>query len=137
VNLSLAGKKHDQPAGQISLAMQFLLSIPTHLAILPLVGCAPCSDEVRAEVVSTDKALKATWFVRNCGATTDFSTIVSAHRPDDSYRDRGDFVFVARGERPLRLEWTGPRQLTVECPGCGREDIFRRVTVLGNIDIVQ
>ena len=117
--------------------MKFLLSVLTLLAILPPVGCGPCSDEVRAEAVSTDKALKATWFIRNCGATTDFSTIVSVHRPDDSYRDQGDFVFVARGERRLRLAWTGPMQLTIECPACQRSDIFRRVTVLGNIDIVQ
>ena len=34
-----------------------------------------------AESISPDSALKATWFLRDCGATTDFSTIFGAANP--------------------------------------------------------
>jgi hypothetical protein len=117
--------------------MKLLLAFLSLLAALSQAGCGLCSDEVQAELVSPDNALKATWFIRDCGATTDFSTIVSVHRPDNGYRDAGDFVFVAKGRKQLRVAWTGPSKLTVECTGCQRKDVFRRVTLLGNVDIVQ
>ena len=109
------------------------------IIILPLLllmeACAPCSDKVVAESLSTDKALAATWFVRDCGATTEFSTMVSLHRPDISFRDDASIVLVAKGRGALKVEWTGPRALKIECVGCDRKIIFKQVTVVGDVDI--
>ena len=103
--------------------------------VLLIVGCAPCSDKVVAESLSPDRTLAATWFVRDCGATTEFSTMVSVHRPDITFRDDAGIVFVAKGRGSLKLEWTGPRGLKIECVGCERKMIFKEVTVAGDVDI--
>lgn len=103
------------------------------LSVLSWIAC--CSDQIRSESLSPDGTLKATWFVRDCGATTDFSTIISLHRPHDSYRDSDGFVFVTEGRGPLRVVWDGPRRLTIECTSCQRKLIFRMVTVVGGVDI--
>lgn len=103
--------------------------------ILIMVGCNPCADKLESEVVSPDKILKATSLVRNCGATTDFSTIVAVHRSDNTYRDE-DIVFVVKGRGPLHLKWNGARQLAIECVGCQRKDIFKQVMIVGDVDVL-
>jgi hypothetical protein len=100
-----------------------------------LQDCGLCSNEVISESSSPDKALMATSFVRNCGATTDFSMIVSVHRFGSTFRDDNDIVFVASGRGPLRLAWTGPRKLTIDCGGCPRKNIFKKISIIGDVDI--
>ena len=101
-----------------------------------LVGCGGfCSDKVNAESSSPDNVLKATWFERDCGATTDFSEIVSIHKPDNTYKDDSDIVFVAKGRGQIHLSWSGPRHLSIECIGCQRKDIFKEVSKIGDIDV--
>jgi len=110
-------------------------------AVIPLLllffysGCGTCDDEVQSQSVSPDKIVEATSFVRNCGATTDYSMIVSIHRTDNDYKDESDFVFVAKGRGRLQLKWAGPKALEIYCEGCERKDVFRRLTALGDIDI--
>lgn len=99
-------------------------------------GCGLCSDEVASEVVSPDGVLAATWFVRNCGATTDFSSIVSVHRKSEGYRDDQDIVFVVAGRAHLVITWIGPNTLSIECADCRRADIFRQVAAFGSVDIM-
>ena len=101
-----------------------------------LLGCNTCSDQVSGEVLSADGVLNATSFVRNCGATTDLTSIVSIHRNDEGFRDDKSFVFVAKGRHQLVVTWVGPKALSIRCPGCARADIFREVTALGHVDIV-
>ena len=101
-----------------------------------LSGCGLCSDTVVSEVTSPDGAMTATWFVRNCGATTEFSSIVSVHRKSEGFRNERDIVFVVAFRPQLSLTWTGRRTLSVECEGCLRANVFRKVTALGSIDIV-
>jgi hypothetical protein len=84
---------------------------------------------------SPDGQLAATLFVRNCGATTDFSTIISVHRPDSTFKDDSSMVFVAKGEPTIQLNWDGPRSLSIGCQKCDRQEVFRRVTALGDVDI--
>jgi hypothetical protein len=98
-------------------------------------GCGSCGDEVTSESIGPDRASKATLFTRNCGATTDFSTIVSIHRPDNSFSDEGDFVFVAKGQGNIQLKWISAKALEIHCEGRERKYVFRRVTALGDIDI--
>ena len=111
------------------------LTVTASLLSLSIAGCGLCSDEIKMEQSGPQGTLKATWFVRNCGATTDFSTIVSVHRPGISYKDGGGIVFVATGRGQLRMSWDDARHLRIECVGCQRKDIFRKITVLGDVDI--
>jgi hypothetical protein len=103
--------------------------------LLALAGCGVCSEEVIGSARSRDGVLTATWFVKDCGATTDFSTGVSVHRSDSTFKDDGDIVFVVKGRGSLSLLWDGPRSLRIECGGCSRQNVFRRVTSLGDVDI--
>jgi hypothetical protein len=115
--------------------MRWIIPVIPLLPLIVCSGCGTCEDRVQSEVVSPDKTLEATSFVRNCGATTDYSVIVSIHRTDNSYKDDNDFVFVAKGSGGMQLKWTGPKALDIHCEGCERKDVFRRLTVLGDIDI--
>jgi hypothetical protein len=99
------------------------------------LGCRNCSDEVTAEITSPDATLSATSFVRDCGATTAYSSIVSVHKKSAGFRDDNEIVFVANGRHDLAVSWIGPRVLSIRCNSCMRKDIFRQVTVLGHIDV--
>jgi hypothetical protein len=80
-------------------------------------------------------------FVRNCGATTAFSTQVAIVAAGMSPPDRGnDFVAqagsapqTAGGSLPIDLRWAGPQRLEVTY-AAGAEE-FLRVDRLGGISI--
>lgn len=105
------------------------------IAMVFLAGCGGCSDDVIASKPSRDGSVTASLFVRNCGATTDFSTIVSIHA-SDSGSDDGDIVFVAKGRGGVDLSWSGDRVLQVRCRGCNDQNVFRKVDKLRDVDIV-
>lgn len=104
-------------------------------AAMVMISCSVCSTEVVQGSRSPDGVLQASWYTKNCGATTDFSTVVSVHRPDNSYKDDSDTVFVAKGKQTIRLTWVAPHQLSVQCASCERATIFREVTKIGDIDV--
>jgi len=101
-----------------------------------LAACNPCSDEILSETTSPDGVLTATFFIRNCGATTDFSSIVSIHRKSEGFRNDDGIVFVANGQNQPTLNWTDAKTLSIECRECTRTNIFRQVSALGNVDLV-
>jgi hypothetical protein len=115
--------------------MTSLFRMALVVSLSSIAGCGLCSDDIKLEQSGPDGSLKATWFVRNCGATTDFSTIVSVHRSDNSYKDDGSIVFVAKGRGRLRVRWDDARHLRIECAGCQRNDVFKEITVLGDVNI--
>ncbi len=100
-----------------------------------LTGCNPCSDEVLSEVHSPDGVMTATLFIRDCGATTDFSSIVSIHRKGRGFRSEDDRVFVAKGRHDFDITWTGPNALMIRCGNCAPKEVFRQTAKLGKIDI--
>lgn len=111
-----------------------LLSL-TYLFVGFLLGCNVCADQVVSQADSPDAVLAITSFVRNCGATTDYSSMVSVHRKSEGFRDEQDVVFVAKGRHDLSIKWTRPRALLIACSSCKRKQIFRQVTALGDIDV--
>jgi transcription elongation factor Elf1 len=98
-------------------------------------ACNICSDEVLSHTSPPDGVVTATAFVRNCGATTDFSTIVSVHNSSDGYGNEHDFVFVVKGRPDLKAIWNGPNKLIISCANCIRANVFRQITVVADIDI--
>ena len=111
-------------------------ALVTLIAASMLCTCGLCSDQVTSEVTSPDGILAATAFIRDCGATTQASSVVSVHRVSEGFRDSDDLVFVAQGQHPLSLRWDGPRSLTITCSTCSRKHVFRHVRVLGDVDVV-
>jgi hypothetical protein len=98
-------------------------------------SCAPCSDHVLSNVPSPDSALVATAFVRNCGATTPYSSIVSVHERSNLFGNSGDTVFVAKGRYPLQVVWTAPRAIQIRCEACSATDVFRQVAILDGLKV--
>jgi hypothetical protein len=86
-------------------------------------------------MASADGKLIAHVFERNCGATTDYSSIVNLQNPSDKFDGNDDVLFVAKGRYDLSVRWMGAKELLVTCPGCLRSNIFRQGTVEGGVDI--
>lgn len=98
-------------------------------------SCGLCGDTQQATVLSPDHVLKATFFVRDCGATTSCTSIVNVQKSDEKFKADEYRVFVAKGKHKLSLEWTGPSTLLVKCSTCSRKDIFLENVALADIDI--
>ena len=105
--------------------------------VVQLAACdrIVCDDDLQAQVRSPGGVLVATSYFRNCGATTDYSTIINLHRTDHGFRDNGGDLFVAKGRHALRMEWKSGNRLYVECQSCERKLISKMVTVLGSTNV--
>jgi hypothetical protein len=101
-----------------------------------LLSCNPCGDTPKGKAVSRDDRLVANFFERNCGATTDFSSMVNVQSTSDKFDGNQGLLFVAKGQYDVSVAWTGLRTLQIKCAGCSRNNIFREVTALGDIDVV-
>jgi hypothetical protein len=99
-----------------------------------LTGCG-CSNKFIAGADSPDGTLRATVFERDCGATTDFSRIVSISGKEEDFNRENSFVFVVKGEKDIQLQWTGRRQLSVECRACTKTVVFKQLTALREVEI--
>lgn len=111
--------------------------LPLALAcsLIWLLSCSPCTDTPKSKAVSADGQLAVNVYERNCGATTDFSSMVNVQSASDKFRSDEGVLFVAKGRYELSITWTGPRTLLITCPNCSRKNIFREVVALGDIDV--
>jgi hypothetical protein len=67
-----------------------------------------CGDETKKEVSSPDGAYVAAFFERNCGATTDYASIVTLRRRGDQFNgDKDEAILVIDGLCAIDLAWTG------------------------------
>ena len=103
-------------------------------------GCAfllhsNCENTVKSEIHSPDSKYVATLFERNCGATTDFSTIVNLRESSASFKDDDLGIVIVKGQHKLDLVWDGNTKLQLECHDCRAEDIFKQERTWKDIDI--
>lgn len=102
------------------------------LAVVALVVCAfwyltqdLCANSVLAETIAPGGQVKAVIFVRDCGATTDFSTQISILTASEALSNGTGNIFVAdsdHGKAPrgpgggpgIRATWLSDQQLRVE-----------------------
>ena len=92
-----------------------------------------CGDETKKEVSSPDGAYVAAFFERNCGATTDYVSIVTLRRRGDQFNgDKDEAILVIDGSCPIDLVWTG-RALAASyansCSVVNRSPSWRDVTI--------
>ena len=105
----------------------------------------PCGNHVVARVPSPDGVHVAVVFVRDCGATTDFSTHVSLLGPHEAVPAEGGNTFVAdtdHGAAPsaawggpeVQIHWSGNTRLTLSYDPAAR--IFLRESSRSGVAIV-
>lgn len=100
-----------------------------------LLSCGLCDDTLRSKALSADGRLVANVYERNCGATTDFITIVNVQGTSDKFDGNEGPLFSAKGRYELSVAWTGPRTLLITCAKCSRKYVLREVIIQGGIDV--
>ncbi|HWB85680.1 MAG TPA: hypothetical protein VG675_16165 [Bryobacteraceae bacterium] len=101
------------------------------VAVVVLTGCGLCSNQIVKEVPSPDGTKKAIIFVRDCGATTGFSTDVSVINANETLPSSAGNVFIAdanHGGVPLAKNnaldvnavWTSANRLVIHYPAGAR-----------------
>jgi len=102
------------------------------IAIL-LVGCNPCGNDPINAVSSPGGNKVAIAFIRDCGATTGFSTQVSIVKAPGLLPNEAGNVLIVDGKVPLSLKWVGEHRLVVYGSLGVRESrrlhIFEEITV--------
>lgn len=91
-------------------------------------GCSflvTCEDTIQDEVRSPRDNYAAVLSIRNCGATTDYSSRVTVSGSGTSSREE-DVVFVVKGEPEIRVTWQEDTVLQISCEGCKAEDVFKQ-----------
>jgi len=114
------------------MSVRMVMTVVGAMVLLTLHGCgraAPdCSDETKFEVKSPSGHYIATWYERDCGATTNFANIVRLRDSTDRLdpQDHSGDVFVSSGQPRLALEWVNEDTLHIRCVECGNAKILER-----------
>jgi hypothetical protein len=94
-----------------------------------------CNDEIKVESKSPEGKYTATLYERDCGATTDFSTIVSLRSSSNKFSGEEGRIFVIKGRPQIKITWRESISLQVECDDCRTENIFKQDTSWNEIAI--
>jgi hypothetical protein len=100
-----------------------------------LSGCTGdlCGNTVERTVPSPAGQTKAVVFIRDCGATTGFSTQVSVLPSGEELpNDRGN-VLVLDGTVPIVLSWLSESSLAIG--GIGNAKVFRQEAAVANTQV--
>lgn len=102
---------------------------------LGLFLASDCEDAIKIEAKSPDGKYVATLYERDCGATTDFSTIVALR--DHSANFKGDDlgVVIVKGQHKFDLVWDGNTKLHLQCHDCRSDEIFKEEKTWKNVEI--
>jgi len=92
-----------------------------------------CGNVVKKEVPSKDSVYVAAYFEQNCGATSDYTSIVSLRRREVRFNgDKDEAILVIRGQCPVEMAWN-ERVLSVSyaksCDLAKRVASWRDVTI--------
>lgn len=109
------------------------------MAFATLAGCyrlvmGDCSDKVKSEVLSPAGHYAATVIERDCGATTDYSTLVDlrvASKPLTTSPE--SLILTLSGKQSVTLAWEGESQLAIQFP---RVDTYMQKRAWKNVRVV-
>jgi hypothetical protein len=100
-------------------------------------GIAPeCSNTILSEVASDDARYVAALVERNCGATTDYSTIITLRLATSAFSADSGIVFVAKGRQEVGIRWISETNVRVTCSSCAERDVFKREPVWKDVSIL-
>src|SRR5215471_14739085 len=81
------------------------------------VACEiPCDNGIKQELVSPDGRYTATAFIRDCGATTDFSPQVYMRQTGKKMAATGN-VFIGNHSNEIKIRWLSSNELEIFSPG--------------------
>jgi hypothetical protein len=94
---------------------KILFSALVNVGLFLTSGCVdPCSNTVVNEIVSPDGNFVATAFIRDCGATTDFSPQVELRPTGQKFGKVGN-VYVGNHSDNIHVIWQSNTQLVIQC----------------------
>lgn len=92
-----------------------------------------CADTVNHEVSSPRKRFVAAVVERDCGATTDYSTLVIVRRTEEPLDAKTQSpVFVIKGRNDVQVVWGDDNDLAVNYQS---GETFKRETAYGDVRI--
>jgi len=111
------------------------------LVILGLIsgyGCGLCNEEIRKQVHSPDGNTTAVYYIRDCGATTNFANLVSLRTSSQKFEggDADGIVMDAQGRQEIEIHWEGNNTLVVQCPSCKAAQVLSKKTKWKQVAIV-
>lgn len=98
------------------LLILFIALVGTGLYFL---GKNVCGNDLIKESSSPDRKYTASFFERNCGATTNFVRIISLRETESSFdpEEREDWVFANEGQEPAEMIWDSNSKLKIVYAG--------------------
>lgn len=121
------------------------ISCKLNLLMLPIalftIGCSDgndgllykCSDKLLSEHLSPEKSLVAQSYERNCGATTDFSTIIVIRKRHQlSKQDVPAITAAAKGRVRVNVKWISESQIKIKSstPFVNKKDRVENVEII-------
>ena len=109
------------PSRSSRLLIAFLLILPLVIGVatalfMRFVPRTSCRNEVVAEQVADDAALRAVVFRRDCGAKAPITTNVSVVSAKDSLPDDVGNALILNGPHEVAVRWTDAKHLVVGYP---------------------
>lgn len=89
-----------------------------------LSGCSECNNEIIKKENSPDGNFVAVIFIRDCGATTDFSYQVSILNKDSQMNNLKGNVFITENVEITSVKWNSIEELTITYKS-NKEEIFK------------
>lgn len=97
-----------------------VISIPFVFTICLFSGM--CGNEILQTELSPSGDYKAISFLRDCGATTDFSPQVSLLQKDAGLKNTAGNIFIGNHSTKIKIKWVSSKVLEIS-HGCLVEDI--------------
>ena len=104
--------------------------------LVATIACNPCGNTVLSEVDAPTGGRRAIVFIRNCGATTAFSTQVSILPGDHRLENEAGNVLVAKlagNDSLVAVAWKSGTSLDVSYPASA--EVFKRVTAHDGVSV--
>lgn len=92
--------------------MRYIVIVILSLFLSSCIGGDLCSNTTKQELVSPDGKYTATAFIRDCGATTNYSPQVYLRRSGEPAGETGN-VFIGNLSEQIEIHWDSPTDLVI------------------------
>ena len=106
------------------------------LALVFMLGCNPCTEEIWGTTASPNRSWVASTVVRDCGATTGEVLSVNIHRSEETHFVESNNAFVVKHGYAVHTSWRDNATLDVECTDCKASEVITKRDSVGGIQIV-
>ena len=117
--------KNTSKEGSITMTVLIIVFV---IVIIILSGCVPlCDNEVQSEMMSPDLTRQAVTFIRNCGATVDYTQQLSILGAKRSLPNRSGNILILSGKSHIVVEWIDNRTLVVHYSSDHKHKQLKRI----------